>query len=278
MKIAIAFFGLPRCTVKAFPSIEENILKQLPAEASVKCFYHFYQQTHVVNAHSCENGELDLSNYERFKEYDGLLEKPEDVLPGLPFEKLKKFGDAWKGDFTTLKNLLLQLHSLKKVTELVESFEPDCVLFVRPDMVFHDPIKALYYRMCQMLSDSVFLPEWQWGIGVNDRFAIVDKSAYQTYGKRLDEAINYCLEGNRPLHSERLLKYALIKNKKEIYILKAKASRIRVNGEFAPEKFVTNISFFSPLSNPHKRFLFFTQLKTRLKLQLMKVKKNKDLN
>ena len=270
MKIAIAFFGLPRCTAKAFPSIEEHIFSRLPPGAEVKCFYHFYAQTQVVSARSQENGELDQSNYDRFKEYEGILEKPDDVLLTLGLENFKKFGDAWNKDFNSLRNLLLQLHSLKKVTELVQSFDPDCVLFIRPDMVYHDPIHAFYYKACQKIKNSVFVPEWQWGIGINDRFALVEKGAYQAYGMRLDQAMNYCLEGNRPLHSERLLKYALLKSEANIYILKVKASRVRVNGEFAAEKFVTNISMFSPISNPHKRFLFLTKIKTILKLQFMK--------
>ena len=270
MKIAIAFFGLPRCSEKAFPSIEENILMHLPPGSEVKCFYHFYLQNQVVSAHSQENGDFNQSNYEVFKQFEGILEKPEDVLPSLPFEGLKKFGDAWKGDFNSLKNLLLQLHSLKKVTELVEVFDPDCVFYVRPDLVYHDPINSVYYQLAQQLENSVFLPEWQWGLGVNDRFAVLGKHAYKIYGKRLDEAMNYCVEGNCPLHSERFLKHVLLKNHIEILILNAKASRVRINGDIVSEKFKTNISFFSPISNSQKRFLFVTQIKTKLKLRSLK--------
>ena len=99
MKIAIAFFGLPRCSEKAFPSIEEKILKHLPPGSEVKCFYHFYLQNQVISSHSQENGDFDQSNYQAFKKFNGILEKPEDVLSGLPFEELKKFGDAWNGGF-----------------------------------------------------------------------------------------------------------------------------------------------------------------------------------
>lgn len=273
MKIAIAFFGLPRCSRITVPSIEDNILKQLPPQSEVKCFYHFYQQNEVVNSHSNESGSLDQSNYDFFESFNGLLERPEDVLPRLDFEEFKKFGNAWgTEDFSSLKNLLLQLNSLKRVTELVESFEPDCVLFARPDLCYHDPISPKYYKLASKFKDAVILPEWQWGVGVNDRFAITGKNAFRSYGKRLDEAMNYCSDGNKPLHSERLLKYALLKNQKEIFILDAKASRVRINGEFADEKkFVTNISLFSPLTNPQKRFLFLTQLKTKWTLTSLKI-------
>lgn len=271
MKISIAFFGLPRCSRITVPSIEDNIFKQIPRNATVKCFYHFYQQNEVVNAHSNESGQLDQANYDFFKSFEGILEKPEDVLPNLNFEEFKKFGNAWGGkDFNSLKNLLLQLNSLKKVTQLVEESDPDCVLFARPDLCYHDPLLAKNYDLALKFKDAVIIPEWQWGLGVNDRFAVLGKNAYKIYGKRIDEAQNYCLEGNRPLHSERFLKYVILKNHKELFTLDAKASRVRINGEFAKEKFVTNISFFSPISNPQKRFLFLTQLKTKWYLRSLK--------
>jgi hypothetical protein len=270
MKIAIAFFGLPRCSEKAFPSIEKQIMANLPPDAEVKCFYHFYLQHQVVNPRSKECGDLDESNYAPFKKFQGIFEKPEEVILTLPLGELKKFGDAWKDNFNSTKNLLLQLHSIKKVTELLEEFDPDCVLYARPDLVYHDPIETKYYWACFKNKNSAFIPEWQWGIGVNDRFAIVGKDAYQSYGKRIDEVIKYCADGQRPLHAERLLKDTLLKNKVDIYIMKTKASRIRINGDYAPEKFLTNISLFSPISNRHKRFLFLAQMKTkRLLLSLV---------
>ena len=162
------------------------------------------------------------------------------------------------------------MHSLNKVTELVETFNPDCVLYARPDLVYHDSIPEFYYQLSQQLENSVFLPEWQWGLGVNDRFAILGKLAYKSYGKRINKAISYCIEGNRPLHSERFLKYVLLKNQTEILILNTKASRVRINGDVVAEKFKTNISLFSPISNPHKRFLFLAQIKTKLKLRSLK--------
>ncbi|MFP5385352.1 MAG: hypothetical protein ACLGHN_04695 [Bacteriovoracia bacterium] len=271
MKIAIAFFGLPRCSEKAFPTIESNIFKQLPKDAEVKCFYHFYLQTEVVNPHSGENGPFDQSNYDYFKKYEGIFEKPSEVLPTLPFEDVKKYGDAWNDNFNNVKNLFLQLNSLKKVTELVGSFDPDVVLFARPDLVYHDPIFPEYYELCLRNPDAVFIPDWQWGIGLNDCFAVTGKDAYKVYGKRIDEVFNYCTDnGIRPLHSERLLKYALLKHKKEILVMKVKASRVRMNGNLANENYNMRISFFSPLTNSQKRFFVLSLLKTKFKFMSIK--------
>mgnify|MGYP001209651558 CR=1 FL=1 len=171
MKIAIAFFGIPRCSKKSYPSIKEQIIEHLPPGAKTKCFYHFYEQKEVVNARSGEEGELDQTNYVYFEKFAGILEKPDDAFKKTPFEKAKKFGNAWSRDiedFSTLRNLLLQLRSLKKVTKLVESFEPDCVFFVRPDLLYHEPIPDYYYNLSKNSINSIFVPGWQWGAGIND--------------------------------------------------------------------------------------------------------------
>jgi hypothetical protein len=272
VKIAVAFFGLPRCSEVTFPSIKQQIFAHLPTNAEVRFFFHFYFQNEVINTHSNESGVLAASNYSPFQSFEGVLERPEDVFQELNVEEFKKFGNAWPIDdhFMSLRNLLLQLRSLKKVTELVENFGPDCVLFARPDLFYHDPIPSYYYDASMTYKNAIFVPPWQWGIGLNDRFCLAGKNAYKAYGNRVDEALNYCMEGKRPLHSERLLKYAITKQKKEVYIINTKASRVRINGEFVKEKFGTNISFFSPISNPHKRFLFLSKVKTRFKLMAFK--------
>jgi len=269
MKIAVVFFGLPRCSSVSMPSIEQNLFVNFPNGAEFKCFYHFYKQTWVENPRSGENGSLDDSNYQPFLQYDGLLEEPQKVLDHLPLERLQFFGDIWKDDFRSLRNLLLQLHSLKSVTGLVKAYNPDVVLFARPDLVYHDQVPQHVYLMADKYCNSVFVPNWQWGSGLNDTFAVCGKGAYEAYGRRLDEVLNYCREKKEPLHSERLLKYALLKVDKDIYHLDVKASRVRLGGVIAKENFTPYKSyFFARFTNTFKRFFFITGLKTRIKTWL----------
>jgi hypothetical protein len=266
MKIAVAFFGLPRCTVVAMPTIQQNLFAHFPIGSAFRCFYHFYQQTQVVNARSGENGSLDEANYQPFMQFEGLLENPQIVLEGLPLERLKLFGDIWCDDFNSVRNLLLQLHSLKKVTELVKNYNPDVVLFARPDLVYHDPVPSHVYLMAQAYRNSVFIPNWQWGSGLNDLFAVCGKGSFEAYGNRLDEVFNYCHDKNEPLHSEHLLKYVLLKNNKDIYHLSVKASRVRIGGVIAQENFVPYKNFFfARFTNKFKRFFFLTGVKTKIK-------------
>lgn len=72
---------------------------------------------------------------------------------------------------------------------------------------------------------------------MNDRFAICGKESYFSYGKRISVAENFCLENKRSLHSERLLKYALVKSGAKIKFLNCTASRVRVSGLIVEESF-----------------------------------------
>ncbi len=263
MKIAVAFFGLPRCSDIAWPSIEQKIYAQLPFGAEVRSFYHFYQQSQVVNPRSGENGSLEASNYQPFEKFTGELQDPQKVLAELPFEELKQFGDSWKDDFNSLRNLLLQLNSLKRVTTLLTPFAPDVVVYVRPDLVYHDAFPKHVFLMAAEIHAASFIPNWQWGIGLNDRFSVCGKEAYQAYGNRINLALTYCSEKKEPLHAERLLKFALERADATILQLFVTASRVRIGGVLAKESFKNRISLFSPLTNRHKRFFFLTGLKTK---------------
>lgn len=266
MKIAVAFFGIPRCSEVSWPTIQQNLVAHFPVGAEVRYFYHFYQQDKVVNPRSGENASLEACNYHPFMEMTGLLEKPEDILPKLPFEEMKACGDAWGDGFNSLRNLLLQLSSLKQVTALMKDFAPDVVLFARPDLAYHDPIPTLIYQVVNEQPKAVFVPNWQWGKGLNDTFAVCGREIYQAYGNRLDNVHQYCSSAKDVLHSERLLKFSLLKAGAEIYQLETKASRVRVGGVFAQENYKSHTSFFGPITNPAKRFFFITKWKTKFLL------------
>ena len=135
MRIAVGFFGIPRRSDICYPSIEDNILNALPADAEVSCFYHFYQQDAVINQRSGESGTLTMSNYSPFVDnMAGILEKPGKCLDRWDFDTFKKYGDAWGDDFSSLRNLVHQLNSLHQVTGLIQESDPDLVVFARPEI------------------------------------------------------------------------------------------------------------------------------------------------
>jgi hypothetical protein len=237
LKVAVAFFGIPRNSATCFPSIQANILAQLPVGCEVQCFYHLYQIDRVQNERSGEEGALAQDNYRVFQSMTGVLESTDGVLERWDFEHIKSLGDTWDDQHASLRNLVFQLNSLRRVTELIEPFDPDFVVFARPDLLYHDPLPAAVFSHSKARRRTVYIPDWQWWGGVNDRFAICGKDVYRAYGKRIEQAFEFCKATRRKLHSERLLKYVLQRNGARVCTLKARASRVRITGELADESF-----------------------------------------
>ncbi|MDR7053529.1 hypothetical protein J2W70_000874 [Pseudomonas koreensis] len=259
MKIAVAFFGIPRNSPICFPSIEQNVLAQLPAGSEVECFYHLYKVDEVQNSRSGEKGELAADNYQPFESMTGALTSTEGVLERWDFEQVKAQGDTWADDYASLRNLIYQLNSLHTVTTEIESFNPDFVVFVRPDNFFHTPLPGYLFNHAEARRHNVYIPDWQWWGGLNDRFAVCGRDTYIAYGKRIERIFDFCKATGRKLHSERLLKYALLEAGAKVCTLPIQASRVRITGAFAEES-------FSPKRGMGKRenryFHFFAKLRT----------------
>jgi hypothetical protein len=259
LNIAVAFFGIPRNSQICFPSIEENVLAQLPPDSNVKCFYHLYKIDEVQNSRSGERGELKADNYQVFESMTGLLASTDGVLDRWDFDRVKTLGDTWADDFASLRNLIYQLNSLHAVTTMMESFNPDFVVFVRPDTFYHTPLPAYVFKHPEARRRNIYIPDWQWWGGLNDRFAICGRDTYVAYGKRIERIFDFCTATGRKLHSERLLKFVLQQAGAKVCTVDTTASRVRINGAFAEES-------FSPKRNMGKRenryFHFFARLRT----------------
>ena len=259
LNIAVAFFGIPRNSQICFPSIQENVLALLPSDSNVKCFYHLYKIDEVQNSRSGEQGELKADNYEPFETMTGQLTSTEGVLERWNFEQVKALGDTWADDYASLRNLIYQLNSLHTVTTMMESFNPDFVVYVRPDIFFHTSLPAYVFKHAEARRRNTYIPDWQWWGGLNDRFAICGRDTYVAYGKRIERMFDFSKVTGRKLHSERLLKFALQQAGAKICTLETQASRVRINGAFAEES-------FSPKRGMGKRenryFHFFARLRT----------------
>lgn len=237
MKVAIVYFGIPRNTAMCYPSIEQHIYAQLPADFGVKSFYHFYDQQDVINPRSGEHGVLSKENYEPFSWMDGELELPGICLTRWGSDELKARGDVWKDEYRSFSNLIHQLNSLYRVTSRVEAYGPDVVIFLRPDLLYLDPIPVFAIRAAANKSKAVYIPNWQWWNGLNDRFAICGRQAYLPYGKRIERALEYCQRSGRALHAERLLRFVMADSGALLHTLDVRAARVRIGGEIVDETF-----------------------------------------
>lgn len=240
VKIGIGFYGLPRASTVTFPSIMEQIIEPARELGETIIRYHFYHQDWVHNPSNHEDAELPLENYILFEEaFEGLLEVPDGIPEMHGFETIKRFGDAWNNNFLSLRNLLLQLHSLRNVTQQLLREDPDVVVFVRPDLKYHDSFAK---ELAAALADGqtiARLPAWQWCGGYNDRFCICSRQAIVPFGFRIEQIGRYLDLLHRPLHAERLLQFSLDTAGVKIRPVEMRASRVRVGGNIHPEKFRT---------------------------------------
>ncbi len=219
------------------PVIIDKIIANLANKFEVRCFYHLYRLSEIDNPRSGEKGNFSASWYEYFTDFQGSVHEPNECLDRWNFDAVKSYGDKWGDDFKSVKNLIHQLNSLHEVTDLMSDFDPDCVLFLRPDLLYHDKIPTrLIEKAASSPKAEVWIPAWQWFGGLNDRFAICTKSAYVKYGKR-GEAIGSFNRDKGPLHAESLLNYQMRQSSVLVKPIFARASRVRIDGSIHRENF-----------------------------------------
>lgn len=239
MKIAVCFFGLSRSLVTTRDSIMQNVIEPCRQHGETVTLAHLYHQPHVTNARSGEDAPLDPDDW-RMLEVDAV--SLQFTVPGQLdriVEELKPYGDAWKNGFTSLQNLVRQLYSLSAVFSMARLYQPDVVVFCRPDLIYHDSLEPVLAAVKRVDKDLVALPDWQhWERGYNDRFSVCrGLKAAQAYGERLSAVHDFVVHKKRPLHSERLLRFALWRAGIPAMVFPERASRVRAGGVLAEEKF-----------------------------------------
>ncbi|MBS3980499.1 MAG: hypothetical protein KGZ77_12005 [Rhodobacteraceae bacterium] len=229
LKIAVVFFGITRALRLTLPSITAQLIDPARAIArEIRLCGHFFRQTGISNPRSGEVGELDPEEY-RLLNLDAVeLEDPGACLDLYPMDQMQARGDIWRDDFASFRNLVHQLHSLKRATLLAEGFQPDIVIFARPDLLYHDSAAEHLDLLARAHRSFVLVPDWAQWFGHNDRFALVKGAeGVAAYGRRADRMGEYCARGKR-LHSERFLKYAL--GGQRVRTMHMRASRVRASG------------------------------------------------
>jgi hypothetical protein len=236
-RIAIALFGIPRGSATTMPTLVQHFIGPARQIGDCRVFYHLYRQDRVVNARSGEDAAMPDDAYAPFAAFDGELEAPELCLEQWRFDKIQAFGDHYVDEFRSLRNLVHQLHSLRQVTARLTDWQPDVVLFMRPDLLYHGGFaRATIADLCSHPRRCV-LPEWHWWGGYNDRFALCGADVFRGYGNRVELALDFSQRTGRPLQAERLVRYALHRANASVRTTPIRANRVRVNGQMKPEDF-----------------------------------------
>ncbi|MBN1772642.1 MAG: hypothetical protein JXB32_15335 [Deltaproteobacteria bacterium] len=226
MKVAVALFGIPRGYQITIPPIRKFIAS-LELSCSVHVRYHLNRVARVDNPLSHEHYLLPETAFDWCAEFQGEIEPQPPVPPEFDWNLVLSRPDPNRDGYKSARNLLHQLHSLGRVTAMVEEVQPDAVLFLRADLLYHSfpeppllEILAARPRLC-------IVPEWQWWYGINDRFAFCGREIYSAWGRRGELVPRFLQRRRGGLHGERLLGDALRAAGARIRTTPIRATRIR---------------------------------------------------
>ena len=240
--VAICFFGLTRSLQRTIDSIERNIFGVLRTH---KIEYDVFVHTY----------DLNLLNNPRTEEVNCVLEPQSDLVLLKPTaftisnqasflatpeaRTFSRYRGKWKQDVRTLQNLACQLHSLRTVTTLLQTYSDEhehayrAVLYLRPDLRYAQPLELSALRKVLVASDEhrklLITPTWQLWNGLNDRFAFCSLAAAPLYANRLEDVRTFYPSATI-FGSEMLLLFAAFRHGLELDFLKMRAIRVRAHG------------------------------------------------
>jgi hypothetical protein len=193
---------------------------------------HFNLLTRIENPRSGESCDITLDDYALLRCDQARTDLQEDVDRTIDLSLFKPYGNAWRDDWQSTRNLLRQYYSLAQVTQMLRDSgeQPDIVIYARPDLFYIVPL-----AIPAVQPKTIYTPCFaKWG-GLNDRFALGNLTTMLAYGERGTWAAEYVAATNKPLHSESLLDWyvrerGLINIDIPFWFLRARA-----NGQLSPE-------------------------------------------
>jgi hypothetical protein len=242
-RVAIVFFGIARGINLTSESIRKNIYEpNLTDGFSIYTIASLNIIEAISNPRTSEYGaRLNASDVFRLNADAYALVRQDHAAIAAPLAEAQRQVDVFENEWISVRNTLHQLASLQRAWRFFrDRFERDFdyVLFVRPDLIYHDELRFSEILRAFSGACDVAVPVWHaWG-GLNDRFAFADIEAARHYADRSSLVPEFCAV--TPFHPERLLAHALARGRCAISGLNVRASRVRANGEIVEEDFLAS--------------------------------------
>lgn len=230
----VGFFGLNRSARWTAPSIHRNLLGPL-RDAGFELFLagHFNQPGVIDNARSNERG-VTLNDDVTPLRLDVVSREPQteaniaDLLPAA-------LSVPWHGkaddDGRIRRNLLQQLHSLRRLRQMLERAGGDFDFYalLRPDLEYIDRLDV--QQLAPLLADGadMLTPDWHQWDGLNDRFAFCNRKGADAFLGRWRLVEAFC-RTHGYIHSEGLLAYAAKEADLRVVTTGLRAVRVRATG------------------------------------------------
>jgi hypothetical protein len=238
--VAIVFFGMARSTRLTIDSIRAHVYA--PNDRPELRLTRFASLNIVDKINNIRSNEfnIDLPKGDQFllecDSYLNFVQDDENINDLLESARTRR--DVYQNDWQSVRNLLHQLMSLKRAWRYIKLFHGDTFdyfVFLRPDLMYLDPINLAEIIGGFSAPNSIAVPAWQSHDGLNDRFAVADAVAARHYANRIDRVAAMCRQ--RALHAESLLRFVLATARCNVLPLAARARRVRADGRLYPEVF-----------------------------------------
>lgn len=243
MNIAIIFFGAARRIDLTIDSIKRNIY----ACNEGLSLYTIGSFTTVERINNPTNGEnnvaLDPHDAFRLQADAYVMVREDERLIASALAAAQRRKDVYDNNWVSIRHVLHQLASLRRAWRLCTEalgIDFDYFLFLRPDLIFLDEIRIADIVAGFQGENNIALPAWASWNGLNDRFALADKTAAQFYANRLDAVEAHTRTNN--LHPETLLAHTLHAGASKLCLLPARARRVRANATTAYEDFGQSVT------------------------------------
>jgi hypothetical protein len=244
MKVATIFFGISRAATLTRDSIQKNLF--LLPQNSTLTFTSFASLNLPKKIHNPRAGEYiaNVDQSENFSipaDYFLLRDQSDsDISFWLKVAQSKQdtFGDGW----VSVTNLFHQLLSLRRAWSGLHALLPegfDYYLFLRPDLLYLDPINVPELIRSVGGSDGIAIPAWHSFGGLNDRFAFAGAQAARDYANRLELSLTYCEK--YPMHGETFLAFALDRARSKVCEFPVRGLRVRSNRLIKREQFDVSV-------------------------------------
>lgn len=243
LKLAICFFGMNRSLSHVVDSINKNIIEAIPEGIEYQIYGALMHTTvPFTNIRSEEFSCVPESNFENLmvpKSFELIEQSELDKVYKKPLMALG-LNDIYSDDGASLMNMVREMYSVQTVWSLASESKPDYVLFLRPDLIYHDKVDfEKYFALIDQASGPmVITPSWQkWG-GLNDRFGLANFSGAGIYGKRFDLFWKYVhLVGGYPQAEAILFTTLYLEGVDYSSTANETASRVRAGGVTKVEDF-----------------------------------------
>lgn len=227
--VALCFFGLPRSFNTTLPSIVQRLVEPLRSATNLSLFVHTYNISRVTNLRSGEfNAPIRVADVLQLAPDILEIANERDVLNALPGNFCRRHGDPWQNGYRSFQNYMCQLHSLRRLSDIVLAARAfDFVLFARLDVYYFTALDVV--QLLNAVDGSVYVPHFHNFGGVNDRFAFGRRDPMLLYGTRQLSIATYC--DTFQAHAEKYLRWFLQRNRIAIRRTPMLFGRVRGSGE-----------------------------------------------